>query len=270
MAENPVGFQINDSNMIDESSLGLSNNGFKPYDANLLTGDGFGFNESNVSVSRRTVDNEIIGLMPSGYQIGDVINSGYARTLGTIAHRNNILRTGVLGIGLYPDTNHFHIPKGDDELLEFEKCISALREWAKSDDGLGDVNYYKWETLYYPAFSAAYAYQPSVVKGVEVLNDKFHKHNWFVPSIGLMIRLFYFMFDTSITSRPPTRTSGYFAEHIKSGLLKPFNPNNGQIDAITSSTPYLSYQYHALAAYSNSTTIASKITSRQVWVACAF
>lgn len=270
MAENPIGFKINDSNMIDESSLGLSNNGFKPYDANLLTGDGFGFNESNVSVSRRTVDDEIIGLMPSGYQIGDVINSGYARTLGTIAHRNNILRTGVLGIGLYPETNHFHIPKGDDELLELEKCISSLREWAKSDDGLGDANYVKWETLYYPAFSAAYAYQPSVVKGIEILNEKFHKHNWFVPTIGLMIRLFYFMFDTSITSRPPTRTSGYFAEHIKKGLLTPFDPKNSVIDAITSSTPCLSHQYHALATYKNSTSIGSKNIKRQVWVACAF
>jgi hypothetical protein len=78
------------------------------------------------------------------------------------------------------------------------------------------------------------------------------------------------MFDTSTTLRPPTRTSGYFAEHIKSGLLKPFDPKNAVIDAITSSTPYLSQQYHALSAYRNSTTLASKITKRQVWVACAF
>lgn len=270
MDVNAANFFINDNTILDESELGIKNNGFKPYDASLLAGDGFGYNESSALVANRTVDEDIVNLMPSGYKIGDVINSGYARTLRTIAHRNNILNHGLLGIGLYPDTEHFHIPKGDDELFELEKCISSLREWARSDDGLGDVNYHKWETLYYPVLSVAYAYQPSTIKGEEVLLDKFKKHNWFVPPIGMMVRLFYFIFDTTVTSRPNVREDGLFSAAIKKGLFTPFNNKIGQIDSIASSTPRNSSQYNGLGAHNNSVSIQSKVVQRQVWVACAF
>ena len=189
---------ITEETFRDSSDEGLENDGFKAIAANYSMGDGFAYNESTIYLNERKLDDVLLQLAGSGYSKGDIVNSGYAKTLRVIAHRNNILRTGLEQVGLEPDRTHFHIPTGDNELYELAKCISAIRVWAKSEEGLNDIQYGdKWSQLYYPVISACYAYEPKDLKEGEILNPKFGKHNWFSPTAGLLARLCYYTYDHS-------------------------------------------------------------------------
>ena len=55
----------------------------------------------------------------------------------------------------------------------------------------GETYYVKYRQLYYPAASVCYAYEPEVNAG-EVLNDKFKAHNWFLPTCGQLLRMYYY------------------------------------------------------------------------------
>ena len=190
--------KISKNTMFDDSDIGLENDMFKPYSANRAIGDGFAYNESATYLNERKLDDVLLPLAGQGYAKGDVVNSGYAKTLRVIAHRNNILRTGLSQVGLEPDTLHFHIPTGSDELTELFKCMTNIREWAKSEEGLNDTQYYsRWSQLYYPAASACYAYEPKDLMDGEVLNPKFGKHNWFLVTAGMLARICYYSYDYS-------------------------------------------------------------------------
>lgn len=189
---------ITEESFRDSSDEGLDNDGFKAIAANYSGGDGFAYNESATYLNERKLDDVLLQLAGSGYSKGDIVNSGYAKTLRVIAHRNNILRTGLEQVGLEPDRAHFHIPTGDNELYELAKCISAIRIWAKSEEGLNDTEYgNRWSQLYYPVVSACYAYEPKDLKEGEILNPKFGKHNWFSIPIGMLARLCYYTYDYS-------------------------------------------------------------------------
>ena len=189
---------ITEESFRDSSDEGLDNDGFKAIAANYSMGDGFAYNESATYLNERKLDDVLLPLAGSGYSKGDIVNSGYAKTLRVIAHRNNILRTGLEQVGLEPDRAHFHIPTGDNELYELAKCISAIRIWAKSEEGLNDTEYgNRWSQLYYPVVSACYAYEPKDLKEGEILNPKFGKHNWFSIPNGMLARLCYYTYDYS-------------------------------------------------------------------------
>ena len=189
---------ITEESFRDSSDEGLDNDGFKAIAANYSMGDGFAYNESATYLNERKLDDVLLQLAGSGYSKGDIVNSGYAKTLRVIAHRNNILRTGLEQVGLEPDRAHFHIPTGDNELYELAKCISAIRIWAKSEEGLNDTEYgNRWSQLYYPVVSACYAYEPKDLKEGEILNPKFGKHNWFSIPSGMLARLCYYTYDYS-------------------------------------------------------------------------
>ena len=189
---------ITEESFRDSSDEGLDNDGFKAIAANYSMGDGFAYNESATYLNERKLDDVLLQLAGSGYSKGDIVNSGYAKTLRVIAHRNNILRTGLEQVGLEPDRAHFHIPTGDNELYELAKCISAIRIWAKSEEGLNDTEYgNRWSQLYYPVVSACYAYEPKDLKEGEILNPKFGKHNWFSIPGGMLARLCYYTYDYS-------------------------------------------------------------------------
>jgi len=188
---------ITEDSMRDFSDEGLENDGFKAIAASYAMGDGFSYNESVTYLNERKLDDVIFPLAGQGYVKGDVVNSGYAKTLRVIAHRNNILRTGLSQVGLEPDTLHFHIPTGNDELTDLAKCITNIRAWAKSEEGLNDTYGDRWSQLYYPAASACHAYEPKDLMEGEVLNPKFSKHNWFLAPEGLLARICYYTYDYS-------------------------------------------------------------------------
>ena len=68
--------------------------------------------------------------------------------------------------------------------------MGDLRNYMQTHFG-ETVNFEKWSQIYYPAASAAYAYQPTVPSTVQ-LADKFKAHNWFLPAIGLLVRLCWY------------------------------------------------------------------------------
>ncbi len=68
--------------------------------------------------------------------------------------------------------------------------MGNLRQYMASH--FSETNVAKWTQLYYPAASAAYAYQPSVPSNF-VLADKFKAHNWFLPPEGILDRIHWYL-----------------------------------------------------------------------------
>ena len=108
-----------------------------------------------------------------------------------INHRNTILSyvitetnsdTGeILSYGL-------EIPSNSQDKTEWVSLVDCM-EYVKST--------YKdaYQEIYYPAASKCYAYDPTVsssLKEGEELNEKFSIHNWFLPSIGDLARLYWY------------------------------------------------------------------------------
>ncbi len=100
------------------------------------------------------------------HQAGDIIPLGMYETLCAIRHRNIILRDS--GINL---------PVPAESAVESEmECFKRLLAAANVTPGNG----YRY---YFPIFSIAYAYEPTIKDG-EHLDERFRAHNWFVPAPG--------------------------------------------------------------------------------------
>jgi hypothetical protein len=213
---------ITDESLRDNSDLGLENDGFKPISAEYVMGDGFAYNEPLAYQNERKIDDTLLRLAGEGYAKGDMVNSGYAKTLRVIAHRNNIINhcyngntINGMNIPMYPVS----ASEGDSEIGLLAQCMTDLRNWAKGTGPgqLGDTKYgNKWSQLYYPAASACYAYEPKVTKSGEVLDAKFRKHNWFLPTEGLLVRLFWYLYRYENSKLTP-RDDSPFIEAIRKG-----------------------------------------------------
>lgn len=222
---------ITEDSFRDYSGDHTANDDFKPIAANYALGDGFAYNESQNYVNARTLDATLALLAGSGYAEGDVVNSGYAKTLRVIAHRDNIIshveQTGAIN-GLEIPLVYPSKQGSETELDALARCMSAVRAWAKSDEGLGDAAYgNKWSQLYYPVISACYAYEPKGLKTGEVLTDKFKAHNWFLPPEGLLGRLWYYTYDYVDTNGDGTnelidRADSPFVMAVSKGLFSKF------------------------------------------------
>jgi hypothetical protein len=185
-------------------------------------GDGFAYNEPLAYQNERKIDDTLLHLAGEGYANGDMVNSGYAKTLRVIAHRNNIIihcyngnTINGMSIPMYPVS----ASEGDSEIGLLAQCMTDLRNWAKGTGPgqLGDTQYgNKWSQLYYPAASACYAYEPKVTKSGEVLDAKFRKHNWFLPTEGLLGRLFWYLYRYE-NSKLTIRDDSPFSEAIRKG-----------------------------------------------------
>ena len=131
------------------------------------------------------------------FKQGDYISYGQYNTLLTIRHRNVILS----------DSNvNLPIPQAgvDSELNVLNKYIS---------DVVSKNNVYYAE-IYYPACSYCYAYEPTVKPG-ETLNNKFREHNWWLPSVGELMRIIYYCWKGNNDTDP----NAVFTNAIKSGLF---------------------------------------------------
>lgn len=162
--------------------------GMQVFSSNTAAGDGYAFGETSDMVEYRTLDYELAQLAGNSYKEKDVVNSGYAATLMAIKQRNRILKSNISYDGV--TTLDFQIPEaseGRTETSHLRSLISDIQVYAK--ETLGDANYYQyWGGLYFPPFSLAYAYEPTVREGEE-LSDKFKAHNWFLPPGGLLVRI---------------------------------------------------------------------------------
>lgn len=203
--------------MEDYSDAALKNGGFKLYSSDVAMGDGFAYNESLVLLNDRTINNSLKTVASELYSIGDIVNSGYAKTLNIILYRNRILNSGIEELGLKPGLEHFHIPKEDGGLYELAECMSSIKKWAKSEEGLNDSYGDKYTQFYYPAASSCYAYAPTVKSG-ENLSNKFKQRNWFLPTTGVLNRIIYYFYDLD---KDPykDRTNSPFSLAINKGIL---------------------------------------------------
>lgn len=248
-------FYITDANMRDEvSTLGVQNHGFKPYAYNHLAGDGVvggsvaGSEFFDSKISARTLSAELAALTqavpgdPSSqmYHAGDIVNSGYAKTLKIIEHRNKILNNGVVMIPADPENEILedrlgplevpHASSGQTELQNLASLMGSLRQYMASH--FSETNVAKWTQLYFPAASAAYAYQPSVPSNF-VLSDKFKAHNWFLPSNGLLCRIHWYL------KKGADSEQNIFRKALAAGLLVNF----------TSSSYWCSSEFNSTSAW---------------------
>ena len=165
----------------------------------MTGGNVAGSSYADGDIGARTLDASLAALAGDGYSVGDIVNSGYAKTLKIIEHRNKILNNGVVMIPADPDNGVLedrlgpldtpHAGNGQTELESLASLMGTLRSYMASH--YSETNTAKWTQLYYPAASAAYAYQPTV-SGDFVLAEKFKAHNWFLPANGLLARLCWY------------------------------------------------------------------------------
>ena len=214
------------------STLGIQNDGFRPVAPGYAAGDGViggttlngTYTETDAQREARTLTASLAALAGSGYQAGDMVNSGYAKTLKIIEHRNKILNNGIVMIpassGVDADVlgplDTPHAGSGQTELESLASLMGTLRSYMQSH--FGDTNYAKWSQIYYPAASAAYAYEPQV-SGV-TLADKFKAHNWFLPAEGLLIRLCWWF------RQGATSDNNIFKKAIADGVFTNFTSSN--------------------------------------------
>ena len=184
-----------------ETTDGVLNDGFKCVTPDMSVGDGFAYNEGNMSfdsIGERTLTSDLANLAGSGYKENDIVNSGYAKTLKIIAHRNNLLNNDIIGADgeVIYQGGSFPLPSASGSVSEMRALgtlIDQLRTWASQASGLNDQYPEKWQQMAYPFVSACYAYQPTqaLLEG-EVLADKFKAHNWFAPTEGHLTRICWY------------------------------------------------------------------------------
>lgn len=198
-----------------DTEEGVMNGGFKLYGAGTSVGDGFAYNETTAQLAARTLTANLAQLAGNGYKEGDVVNSGYAKTLKIIEHRNKVLNTGIEQVGIPA----LPLPASTSDKTEMESLVegmSAIRSWAAND--YQDEYPNRWSQIYWPMASAAYAYEPTNLKKGEVLADKFKAHNWMLPTNGMLSRFYWYTYlgeDQNI-----------FADAVDAGVFTPFSTSN--------------------------------------------
>ena len=184
------------------------NDGFKLVNAGYAVGDGFAYNETETEVKARTLDDSLAKLAGSAYAKDNIVNSGYAKTLKIIQHRNSILNNNLIGADgeVLLSGGTLQLPSGDNEMNALGALMDNLRIWAANN--LEDAYPDKWMQLAYPFASACYAYQPTMkLKDGEVLADKFKAHNFFAPTEGILTRICWLVKYGQKTPYDPFKTA---------------------------------------------------------------
>lgn len=117
-----------------------------------------------------------LAYLTSAYKAGDEVPVGLVKTLKIIQHRNTILEDS--GVDL-------PIPAATDLYTEQALLTQYINDIIANNENLS-----KFQQFYYPAASRCYAYQPTV-KSDEELAEKFKAHNWYLPSIGELVRMYW-------------------------------------------------------------------------------
>ena len=183
----------------EESTEGVLNGGFKVLNKSNIFGYSFtSHSETQEQITARTLDADLAELAGDQYKEGDVVNHGYINMLRVIKHRNTIINNYVYPIEQEDFDMNLAIPsKSSDGLYtELESLVNLIYNVTDIMLNIYGDTYqawrYKWGSLYFPSFSACYAYEPIVNFG-EKLADKFKSHNWFPPTLGFYARLYYYL-----------------------------------------------------------------------------
>ena len=251
-ADNAVTVEMRPQNTDDQ--LCLLNDGFKYYNRALnkdhLFASGFGYGENASYINARTFKNtteatskrngDLLALTDGRYVEGDIVNEGYINTLKIIYHRNNILTNNLYhgfdadGNGELNDivipANSVEPPMATGNTTEFQDLENAIIKMTNLGSELGLSN---TVGLLYPAASACYAYEPKA----SGLVDKFKRHNWFLPTTGLLARMIYYtkislnngdinIFDQVIFKTLPGYLSASNEYNFQYAAIADFNANS--------------------------------------------
>ena len=134
-----------------------------------------------------------------GYKKGTMMPYGKYFTLSVIETRNRLLQDSALNLP---------IPQGTSTLTETSVLDTLLSE-VSANMGSGA------KSLYYPAFSQAYAYQPVQKEG---LKDEFKAHNWFLPTMGEWMRFGYHL-SMGTSASDVGKEDAILAKAISKGIL---------------------------------------------------
>ena len=126
----------------------------------------------------------------------------------------------------------------------------------------GETNKAKWSQIFYPAASAAYAYEPSVPSTVQ-LADRFKAHNWFLPAVGLLKRLAWYW------KQGTTSNKNIFKAALAGGFFTNFASTSAYFWSSSENTSGTSWYVH-FASSGNSTSTYTKYTSSAGRAVAAF
>lgn len=185
-------------NFLDENT----DDGFVSLGKNYAAGDGVAGTDNT---GKDTLTAEL-ALLSGAYKSGDEVPVGLVKSLKVIQHRNKILEDS--GVNL-------PIPEATDDITEQGSLSNLISEVIANNGNLS-----KYQQFYYPAVSKCYAYQPAVAAN-EVLADKFKVHNWYLPSIGELCRLYWH--SKKGPSYDDDRIGAIFQRAINEGVFSDFS-----------------------------------------------
>lgn len=140
------------------------------------TAAGDGIADSNSGNTGKGTMSAELAILAGAYKNGEEVPVGLIKTLRIIQHRNKILE----------DSNvNLPIPEAAEDVTEAAMLTQYIADVIANND-----NASKYQQYYYPAASKCYAYQPSV-KSDELLLDKFKAHNWYLPTVGELARMYW-------------------------------------------------------------------------------
>ena len=147
-----------------------------------------------------------LAILSGAYKKGDEVPVGLAKTLKIIQHRNKILEDS--GVNL-------PIPEATDLYTEQAMLTQYINNIIANNENLS-----KYQQFYYPAASKCYAYQPTVKAGEE-LADKFKYHNWYLPSVGELMRMYWHARQG--VNYDDDKIGAIFQKAIDAGILNDFS-----------------------------------------------
>lgn len=234
------------ASILDSNNLGVNNpittdkirgdgsdggtDGFKWVNPTNAAGDGINYDDAfQELVNERTLTKELADIAnffrtnkKNGYKEGDIVNSGFAKTLKIIKHRNTLLIEGLDG-GSGELISPKELPMSIGDLVEKMYAIQSSEDLVN----MGETNKSKWMQIYYPAASVCYHYEPKV-NATEKLSEDFIQGNWFMPCAGQLARLYWYQ-----------KYGNFFSEVVGIG----FELMTGSVYACTQQTSPR-YQWH--------------------------
>ena len=228
----------------DTSEDAIINDGFVCLTPDFNVGDGFAYMEQDDFpnyTNERTLTAELAKLAGNDFKQGDIVNSGYAKTLRVIQLRNKILNNDIIGADnkVLIRGGYFSIPYKHDnvsELRDLAVRIENIRNWAKTNGEFSEAKILKWSQLYFPIASTCYAYEPTGLKNNESLADKFKAHNWFAPTAGQLARIRWYILVAE-------NIENIFSKAIEKNIIK--STKNSIYYSITESTIEYAWYIHS-------------------------
>ena len=171
-----------------------------------------------------------------------------AKNLKIIQHRNKILEDS--GVNL-------PIPEATDLYTEQSMLTQYIADVIANNENLS-----KYQQFYYPAASKCYAYQPTVKAGEELAN-KFKSHNWYIPSVGELMRMYWHARQG--VNYDDDKIGAIFQKAIDAGILKDFS-NSWYWSSSEYSQGYSWYVYFSNGYFNGN----GKVSSGMVRAVAAF